>query len=65
MPPPHWLSLDRCQAGETMDTLEAVTDTESSKVHKSYDDWMMVSAILITNVAVTVWVTWVSLLTPG
>ena len=65
MPPPHWPGLDRCQAGETMDTLEAVTDTESSKVHKSDDDWVMVSAILITNVAVTVWVTWVSLLTPG
>ena len=37
MPPPHWPSLDRCQAGETPDTIEDDTDTEGMKVHKSDD----------------------------
>ena len=37
MPPPHWPSLDRCQAGETRDTIEDDTDTEGMKVHKSDD----------------------------
>lgn len=37
MPPSHWPSLDRCQAGETRDTIEDDTDTEGMKVHKSDD----------------------------
>ena len=39
MPPPHWPGLDRCQAGETLDTFEAVSDTEGRKVHKSDGGW--------------------------
>ena len=64
MSPSHWPSLDRCQAGETRDTIEDDTDTEGMKVHKSDDGChvMLVSAIVITSVAVTVWV---SLLTLG
>ena len=39
MPPPYWPGLDSCQAGETLDTLEAVSDTEGRKVHKSDGGW--------------------------